>query len=75
MAGRLNESVSNYMSKHPYSDFEMTEVWRVLDKAIQDLVSNKDITEQTANEYITGYLVKRLSDEDLLNGKALSPQK
>ena len=46
---------------HPYEGFESTAIWKKLDKAVEDLVRNKDIVETTRREYIVGYLCKALS--------------
>lgn len=43
-----------------YKDFTTTSTWKVLDKAIQDLVDNLDIEEKTDRRYIVGYLCKTL---------------
>jgi hypothetical protein len=57
--------------KHPYSKFEHTNVWRVLEQAVQELVDNNDIKELTNRTYIIGYLAKRLSEDGLLKDKNL----
>jgi hypothetical protein len=48
-------------SKHPYREFEGTREWAAIDRAITNLVSNKDIEETTARKYIVGYLCKALA--------------
>ena len=45
---------------HPYSEFEDTAVWTAVDKAINDLVKNGDLVEETKREYIVGYICKAL---------------
>jgi hypothetical protein len=45
---------------HPYKNLQKTDLWRVIDRALDDLVSNHDVTEQTRREYIVGYLCKQL---------------
>jgi hypothetical protein len=37
-----------------------TPAWKILDKAIADLVDNTDIVEQTRRDYIVGYICKKL---------------
>jgi hypothetical protein len=49
--------------KHPYEQFENSRVWIILNKAIDDLVENQDITETTRRELIVGYLCKKLWPE------------
>jgi hypothetical protein len=51
---------------HPYVAFERTKLWSVLDKAVGDLVANRDLEETTARRYIVGYLAKQLHDNELL---------
>jgi hypothetical protein len=48
---------------HPYVEFEQTELWRRLEKAIQQLSDNNDIKLQTDQRYIIGYLAKSLSEQ------------
>ena len=52
--------------KHPYVEFEKSDLWRILEKAIQNLSNNNDIKEQTDRNYIVGYLAKCLSEGDLI---------
>jgi len=47
---------------HPYKAHEKTELWEVVSRAIADLVENGDVAEETAREYIVGYLCEKLKD-------------
>ncbi len=47
---------------HPYQQYADSLLWQTLDKAIDDLVKNKDIEETTHRSYIVGYLCKQLSE-------------
>lgn len=51
----------NRKLKHPYISFEGSEQWRLIDKAIEELVENGDIEERTNRAYIVGYLCKTLA--------------
>ncbi|BBF45456.1 hypothetical protein lbkm_4223 [Lachnospiraceae bacterium KM106-2] len=42
----------------PYGKYQNTELWNLVEKAIEDLVENDDLEERTAREYIVGYLCK-----------------
>jgi len=53
-------------SKHPYVEFENTQLWHVIEKAISDLEANQDLRLTTLREYIVGYICKQLNDERLL---------
>ncbi len=45
---------------HPYGKLEGTPPWNVLERAIQELVVNKDMVETTARPYIVGYICQRV---------------
>ena len=47
---------------HPYIAFEEKAIWQALDKALRALVKNGDLNEQTAHEYVVGYLAKSLTE-------------
>jgi hypothetical protein len=47
---------------HPYEAFEADPLWPVVSDAISNLVANGDLSEQTAREYIVGYIVKNIRD-------------
>lgn len=47
---------------HPYQQYTDSLLWQTIDKAIDDLVKNKDIEETTHRSYIVGYLCKQLSE-------------
>jgi hypothetical protein len=44
----------------PYDSNKGSQVWIVVENAIQDLVNNNDIVETTTREYIVGYICKKL---------------
>jgi hypothetical protein len=44
----------------PYEAQRGTPVWEVVDRAINNLVDNKDIVETTQRDYIVGYICKKL---------------
>ncbi|MBF0548820.1 MAG: hypothetical protein HQM08_30645 [Candidatus Riflebacteria bacterium] len=46
--------------KHPYESLQEHPLWQVVDKCINDLSKNKDLSEMTRREYIVGYIVKEL---------------
>lgn len=43
----------------PYEQYRSLPQWRLIDKAVADLVKNGDIVELTPRHYIVGYLVKK----------------
>ncbi len=46
----------------PYVEHRDSDLWKTVEQAISDLVTNKDIKELTPREYIVGYIVKRIAD-------------
>jgi len=44
--------------KHPYKLYENTPLWKAIDKAVSDLVENRDLVEDEYHEYIVGYICK-----------------
>ena len=44
--------------RHPYRRWEGTPLWRVIEKAVRDLVENHDLVEDEYHEYIVGYICK-----------------
>ena len=49
--------------RHPYQQYEKFPIWDALDRAIDELIKNGDVEEQTARQYIVGFLAKSLTDE------------
>jgi hypothetical protein len=45
----------------PYDLYKETKEWKIVEKAIQDLVENNDIAETTGRDYIVGYICKQLA--------------
>jgi len=44
----------------PYEAYRGTPVWKIVDKAINDLVENGDLAETTRRDYIVGFICKKL---------------
>lgn len=51
---------------HPYKEFEKSVSWHIVESAIEELVNNGDLEEKTAREYIVGYIIKCLTENQLL---------
>ena len=45
-------------NRHPYTKFENSPLWPLINKAIAALVDNKDLVEKEHRDYITGYICK-----------------
>ena len=46
--------------QHPYKALENTPEWRAIEKAVADLVRNGDMVEQTARQYVVGYITQHV---------------
>ena len=59
-AGRKMPAESSF--DHPYVRYEESAIWRAVDNAVRDLVSNGDLVEKTNRKYIVGYICKVLAE-------------
>ena len=57
---------------HPYSQFEGSDLWRVLERALTDLCANQDLTVTTAPEYVIGFLCRALASHSDESPRELS---
>ncbi len=57
--------------EHPFRQWEGTEQWAVVDRAVSELVENHDLHESTRHEYVVGYLCKALASAP--QGDAAAP--
>jgi hypothetical protein len=48
---------------HPYVELEGTPLWNAVEAAINDLVVNRDLIEQTARTHIVGYICRVVANE------------
>ena len=46
---------------HPYVAYEGSPVWKVISKAIKELVENGDLSEGTPHTHVVGYICKLVS--------------
>lgn len=47
--------------KHPYKEYEDSELWKIVKSSVEELVENTDIELLTPIEYVVGYICKNLS--------------
>ena len=59
--GRRTVAGSLYRPSYPYYPYERTRLWKVIARAIDDLIENKDLTPTTPVRYIVGYLSMKVS--------------
>lgn len=48
---------------YPYQKYEIIDNWKVIERAVSDLVKNGDLIAQTDRKYVVGYICKLLDDE------------
>ena len=53
---------------HPYEDQEATDLWKLLDRCIQQLEENSDLKLQTDRRYVVGYLCQQLTERPCNHG-------
>ena len=58
--GQMDPKTQPSNHEHPYVLYENTQNWKLLSGAIEDLVKNSALIEQTNRAYIVGYLCKIL---------------
>ena len=61
-----NTKTKNLKPNTPYTDYQDTEEWVIIEYLLKELESNQDIELKTAPEYVIGYLVEKLRNRDLL---------
>lgn len=49
--------------KHPYKNFENSELWNCITRSMSELIDNGDIEICTPMEYVVGYICKRVLSE------------
>jgi hypothetical protein len=49
--------------EHPYIEFENTNIWNIVEQALDNMIENKDVLLQTQKEYVVGYLCKQLKEK------------
>lgn len=52
--------------KHPYKEYENTEVWKAVKSSVEELVDNNDVELLTPIEYVVGYIVKYIAKANVL---------
>lgn len=50
-----------------YDQYKKFKLWKILEKAIEDLVKNQDLVEETDRFYIVGYIMKCIDKKNLLS--------
>lgn len=53
------------MSRHPYKEFENKQTWETLRETINELIKNQDLELKTSEEYIIGFLCKKIKENNM----------
>jgi len=61
-----NTKTRNLKISTPYSQYQNTEEWVIIEYLLKELENNQDIELKTAPKYVIGYLVEKLRNKDLL---------
>jgi hypothetical protein len=56
--------------QNPYRQYQKLPVWKILSRAVADLVDNGDLEEKTARAYIVGYMCKCLVEAEKPKAKS-----
>lgn len=59
--------MSTSESNHPYTEFENSPLWVVIDDTIAELEENRDLELTTARQYVIGYLCKKITEMELIS--------
>jgi hypothetical protein len=60
------------MSTRPFSEFQHTLLWRAVERAVADLQRTRELTVQTAPDYVIGYLCQELAARNVVAADALA---
>ncbi len=63
------------MTDHPYKAYEKTATWKEVEKAIEALVRNGDLVEQTPRHYIVGFITQSIFRRRLKSSKLASKRR
>jgi hypothetical protein len=58
----MTQNSEDNSTKHPYTDYENTSLWKVVDKSVSELEENQDIKLSTPREYVIGYICKQINE-------------
>jgi hypothetical protein len=61
--GQMVQKIKISDMNYPYKKYEKTFLWNVLKKAIDELKENQDIEITTKEEYVIGFLCKKISTD------------
>lgn len=57
--GKPSEKKSDF----PYEAYRKSQLWRTVEKSIEELAENQDINLTTKKDYVVGYICKKIHQE------------
>jgi hypothetical protein len=70
------EIISGLMKpKHPYVEFEGSELWKVISKTVRELEKNGDFQLTTNSNYVVGFLCQQLQQKKLVSRRGSKSSK
>lgn len=54
------------MSARPFSEYRDTPLWAAIEGIVTDLVASRELSMNTASEYVVGYLCRELVSKKLI---------
>ena len=56
---------------HPYTEFEGTALWKVVDAALAELEQNRDVKLSTTRDRVVGYLCQQIARQKLVTDESI----
>lgn len=54
------------MSSRPFTEHRDTRLWSVIEESIKELLATREISVNTATDYVVGYLCQELTAKKLI---------
>jgi hypothetical protein len=54
------------MSSRPFTEYRDTRLWSVIEESIKELLATREISVNTATDYVIGYLCQELTAKKLI---------
>jgi hypothetical protein len=65
-----SEKAPNVSAPRPYDEYRNSALWSALEHTIRELIATREITVNTAPEYVIGYLCRELMAKRVVTGDA-----
>jgi hypothetical protein len=64
-------STRSDMSSRPFDDYRDTPLWTAIESTIRELTASKEISVNTAPDYVIGYLCRELAAKKVIDASGL----